>query len=213
MVATPHTFGWNVHVYGKEEFMTSQNYQKSESKTQKEVESYYTAYISESYQRIWEEPHGSEVDEDSRREENFRFLEQAIALRQGRIEGNKCRYSSMYLLEVAAERYFKLLSYELSSLDGRFTEDELRLALSAVQGLGRAWFSPKSLANMFAEDNGLESLEGSSPLVALTKKLGELTHLQNAALQDVCERFFVTEMEDGESFRSVISRLGLELAM
>lgn len=192
--------------------MTNLSSQKVESKDQKDVVGYYTKHVSDFHKRISEESHGNEVHEDSRREENVRFLEQAITLRQGLDEEKKYRYSSTYLLEIAAGRYFRLLSFELSSLNGLFTADELLQAANAVLGIGNAWFSPKSLAKMFAEENGLDSLEGSSPQVQLAKKLWELTPLQNAALQDICERFFVTRMEDGESFRSVISRLGLELA-
>jgi len=102
------------------------------------------------------------------------------------------RYSSGFIVEQAAERFFSLVAVAERDLRGRFTEDEFLTILNAeCTPIWQDRFA--NLATIVADDQGVESLddlEPGHPLRVLLEKLIALTPLENAALVDVCERIW-----------------------
>jgi hypothetical protein len=100
-------------------------------------------------------------------------------------------FSSGFIAEQAAHRYFMLVESALEGLKGRFTMDEFNTILNAECSAIWNWDIWVSVASMVADDNGIDTLDElveGSPLRVLLEKLLALTQLENAALVDVCER-------------------------
>lgn len=101
------------------------------------------------------------------------------------------RFSSGFIAEQAAYRYFMLLDETQAKLKGNFSEEDFQVILNAECGPMWEWDPMLSVAQMVADDSGVESLKDlpeSSHMRQLLQKLLELTSLENAALVDACER-------------------------
>jgi hypothetical protein len=119
-------------------------------------------------------------------------LQAAVAQRRGSDDLlTEERYSSVLIVEQAAERFFNLVAMTEPHLRGRFTKEEFGVILNAECTPIWRWDRFTSVATMVADDQGLESLEDlkpGQPLRVLMEKLMELTPLENAVLVDACER-------------------------
>ena len=101
------------------------------------------------------------------------------------------RFSSGFIVEQAAERFFHLAFSAEAGLRGRFTPAEFSYILNAECTPIWSWDRFTSVATMVADDNGIDSLDElkeDAPLRTLLEKLVALTPLENAVLVDVCER-------------------------
>jgi hypothetical protein len=119
-------------------------------------------------------------------------LLKAIDLRRGgENRPSPNRFSSGFIAEQAAARYFMLLDTAHAALKGNFSEQDFSVILNAECTPVWQWDPGHSVAAMVADDNGIESLEelpeGGS-MRSLIEKLIALTPLENAALVDACER-------------------------
>jgi hypothetical protein len=100
------------------------------------------------------------------------------------------RYTSHFVVEQAAARFFELVSFTEESLWGRFSDAEFQVILNNTSPI-ESWDSHFGMASTLACDLGVESLDDlkkENPLRVLLEKLQELTPLEDAALVDVCER-------------------------
>ncbi len=101
------------------------------------------------------------------------------------------RFSSGFIVEQAAHRYFMLLDEAQTALKGRFTQDDFQVMLNVECQPTWNWDPAMSVAQMVADDQGIEALEDlseRSQMRQLLEKLLTLTSLENAALVDACER-------------------------
>jgi hypothetical protein len=114
-------------------------------------------------------------------------LRREIEARRGNRATDMVRFSRGFVMEQAAERYYRLISQTQENLRGRFDDDDFSLLLNAdpspvwdLRGL--------SLASLLQDTYESED-EGSTPAVReLIRRLGELTPLEEAAILDACER-------------------------
>ena len=100
-------------------------------------------------------------------------------------------FSSGFIAEQAAHRYFMLVETALEGLKGRFTEGDFNTILNAECSPIWNWDTWTSVATMVADTFGvdaLDDLDEDGHLRVLLEKLLSLTPLENAALVDVCER-------------------------
>lgn len=107
-----------------------------------------------------------------------------------RLKGEE-RFSSGFIVEQAAHRYFNLLRDAQARLKGGFTEWEFTTLLNVACGPVWQWDGQGSVAGMVADDNGIERLRDvpkGTPLRGLLDKLVALSPLENAVLVDACER-------------------------
>lgn len=101
------------------------------------------------------------------------------------------RFSSGFIVEEAAHRYFMLLEEAQTQLKGNFSQRDFQVILNVECGPTWQWDPTHSVAAMVADDNGIEALDDlpeGSPMRQLLEKLLTLTPLENAALVDACER-------------------------
>ena len=99
------------------------------------------------------------------------------------------QFSSAFILEQAAQRYFAMIEKAQLNLKHRFSAKQIGRIMSAAGTL--IWDTQWSVATMVAGDMGIESLdeaEEGSFEHTLLEKLAALTELENMALADACER-------------------------
>jgi hypothetical protein len=123
------------------------------------------------------------------------------------------KFSSQFVIQQAAERYYSLVRHAIQSLDMVFTTDEMKLVLNTNCSPIWNWSLYSTVANVVFETYGFDELSNHPSDVAirtLVEKLMKLTHIQNAALVDLCERFW--RGNTAGSLRSCIEKLGLILA-
>lgn len=114
-------------------------------------------------------------------------------LRTGTRDEPRDTFTTSFVIETAANRYFRLLDNEKRHLSNRFSEQDIEVILNT--NCSAVWeFDPDmSLATAVADDNevlNLEQLPAGSQLRMLLESLLTLTPLQNAALVDACEVFW-----------------------
>ena len=155
---------------------------------------------------------GAEWGYDFDRDTRARTLLEEIQRRQT-YRKDTGQFSFRYVLEIAAYRYFELLTVELRDLRGFLTESELvalmKTTTSPVWEWRAGWFT---LADIVAADNGIESLEDDTPIVRFVRKLSTLTQSQCLALVDCCERIWRDLGTGSDSLASSAERCGLHLA-
>lgn len=103
------------------------------------------------------------------------------------------RFSSGFIVEMAAHRYFMLLDAAQAELKGKFCEDDFQVILNAECGPTWEWDPMHSVAQMVADNFGVDSLDElpeESHMRQLLEKLLKLTSLESAALVDACERIW-----------------------
>ena len=102
------------------------------------------------------------------------------------------KFSSQFVVQEAAARFFSLLRPATASMNGLFTRKDLTKILNTTCGPIWNWKAGRmSVLSMVADENGINSgsdVRKDSEMGILLKKLKALTPLQNAALVDVCER-------------------------
>lgn len=143
---------------------------------------------------------GFEPPQEQRREYRFDFMQRqrrmdlldAVNERRGseHLTGAE-RFSSAFIVEQAAHRYFMLVQDIQARLKGRFTAAEFDVILNCECQPVWQWDTYMPVAAMVADDQGVESLDElpeGSPLRVLLDKLQALTVTQDAALVDACER-------------------------
>ena len=133
-----------------------------------------------------------EFDEDMMKPVRRGALIRAVEARRGTdaLCGDE-RYSSGFICEQAAHRHFMLLDHVQAELKGKFTPHDFQVILNAECQPTWQWHPMLSVAQMVADDNGIEGLEDlpeSGRMRQLLEKLLSLTPLENAALVDACER-------------------------
>lgn len=142
-----------------------------------------------------------------------RFLEREILARVGTSSEPTERMSGFYVLQTAAERYFMVISEAIESMSEMFTEQEFGLMLNTTCAPIWEWDRHWTLATFVADHNGVSSvseLGAGSSLGILLKKLAPLSTAQNAALVDVCERFW---RDSGEAtLVQQLEAMGLRIA-
>lgn len=142
-----------------------------------------------------------------------RFLEREILARVGTSSEPTKRMSGFYVLQTAAERYFMVISEAIESMSEMFTEQEFGLMLDTTCSPIWEWDRYWTLANFVAGHNGVSSvseLGAGSSLGILLKKLAPLSTAQNAALVDVCERYW---RDSGEAtLVQQLEAMGLRIA-
>ena len=114
----------------------------------------------------------------------------AIQLRTGtdRLVSPK-RFSGVFIIEQAAQRYFALLDKTQNDLKNHFSAEEIRRINNAE--CTPIWDTRSSLATMVADDmrvSNLSALKKGSFEHTLMSKLAGLTELENIGLADACER-------------------------
>ena len=134
---------------------------------------------------------GHEPRDDYLKEQRRETLRVGIAERRGNRRPDSERYTSSFVLEQAAQRFFMLARVAQASLKGRFTDDEFLLLLNAECHPIWDWRPHTPLANKVADAAGvtkLSNVAAGSPLRSLLVKLLALTPLENAVLVDACEQ-------------------------
>lgn len=114
--------------------------------------------------------------------------------------------------EVAARRYAELVDAELENLAGLFTERELLFLLDVMLPSILHWQVGMTLAGAVADTNGIETLDDGTPMAELVRKIAQLTPLQNLALVDVFESFYMACLGDPQSLYEFAAERGLVLA-
>lgn len=133
-----------------------------------------------------------ELDYDCDQEIRRSNLLDAIELRMGTddLQG-PARFSTGFIAEQAASRYFMLLDGAQADLKSRFSEADFAVILNAECSPVWLWDTGNPVAAMVAGDNGIGSLDElavGSHMRTLLEKLMALSPLENAALVDACER-------------------------
>ena len=132
--------------------------------------------------------------------------------RRNRAHGPDDVFSSIFVFQQAAERYYPLIDDAVFSMSGIFSEWEMTRLLNTTCGPIWSHQAGTSLAGHVADDMGVEEmddLEDGSDLKVLLIKLIKLTPLQTAALVDLCERFWRGPMQG--SLTEMFEKMGLEL--
>lgn len=114
-------------------------------------------------------------------------LRQEVEARRGNRASDIVRFSRGFVMEQAAERYYRLMSQTQENLRGRFDDADFSLLLNAepspvwhLQGL--------SLASLLQDAYEYED-DGATPEVReLIQRLAKLRPLEEAAIVDACER-------------------------
>lgn len=114
-------------------------------------------------------------------------LRQEVEARRGNRATDIVRFSRGFVVEQAADRYYRLMSQTQQNLRGRFDDADFILLLNAdptpvwnLRGL--------SLASLLQDAYEYEE-DGVTPEVReLIRRLAELTPLEEAAIVDACER-------------------------
>ena len=123
------------------------------------------------------------------------------------------KFSSQFVVQEAAARFFSLLRPATVSMNGLFTIKDLTKILNTTCGPIWDWEEGcMSVFSMVVDDNGINSwsdVSKDSEMEILMKKLKALTPLQNAALVDVCERFW--REKRGSSLEDSFEEMGLIL--
>lgn len=149
---------------------------------------------------------GAEQKGDFQWQSRLWALKQATDARDG---GDKAlveedKFSAQFVIQQAAERFFLLIDFAIRSLGGIFSESDLGIVLNTTCGPIWLWDTQSTVAAMVADDNGIErfsDLDEDSDLRRLLEKLMKLTPLQDAALVDLCERFW-----RGKNVRSIAEK-------
>ena len=123
------------------------------------------------------------------------------------------KFSSQFVVQQGAARFFSLLRPATASMNGLFTKEDLTKILNTTCGPLWDWRADcMSVFSMVVDDNGINSwgdVPKDSEMEILMKKLAALTPLQNAALVDVCERFW--REKRGSSLEDSFEEMGLVL--
>ena len=153
---------------------------------------------------------GAEWGYDFDRDTRARTLLEEIQRRQT-YQKDTGQFSARYVLEIAAFRYFELLTVELRDLRGFLTESELVALMNTTASPVWDWHAGFTLAGIVADDNGIESLGDDTPMVRFVRKLSALTQSQCLSLVDCCERIW-RDHGGSESLATTAERCGLHLA-
>lgn len=126
-----------------------------------------------------------------------RFLEGEVKARDGAEIAFELeqKFSTKYIVQQSLCLHFMLMLSALESLNSMFTDSEMGIILNTNCGPFWQWYVGRTVATMVMEDHGiaeLSDLDDDSELKILVEKLIPLSDLQNAALVDVCERFWRT---------------------
>ncbi len=135
-------------------------------------------------------------------------IKKAIKVRNGseRTLDPKNKFSSQFVVEQALERYFDLIRRAVESINSIFTESEVMVILNANCSPVYNNSVGVTVAGMVAADFGIELLsdvsEGSN-LHILIEKLIRLSPTQEAALVDMCERYWRNDVSLKDNFASM----------
>lgn len=122
-------------------------------------------------------------------------IEKAVKVRTGseRTLDSTNKFSFQFVIQQASDRYFQLISSAVDSMNSMFTESEMEVILNTNCSPFCQWSVDITVASMVADDLGIDQLSDlsdDSDVKALLKKLMRLSPIQNAALIDMCERFW-----------------------
>lgn len=114
-------------------------------------------------------------------------LRQEVEARRGNRASDIVRFSRGFVMEQAAERYYRLMSQTQANLRGRFDDADFSLLLNVEPS--PVWnLRGLSLASLLHDAYEYEE-DGVTPEVrGLMRRLAELTPLEEAAIVDACER-------------------------
>ena len=154
---------------------------------------------------------GAEFGHDFDRLVRAETLFEEIQRRQTYVKA-RGEFSVRYVLEVAGQRHFELLNFELRGLQGFLTVGELGVLLNTTCSPVWSWCAGATLAGVVADDLGIDSLNDDTPMGQFVRKLTTLTQVQCLALVDACERIWRNRGAEGESLASTAERCGLLLA-
>jgi hypothetical protein len=157
---------------------------------------------------------GAEEAQDFCEEFRMNYLASQYELRNGRARAicEEHIFSAQFVLQKAAERHFELLAHTVGTMNGMFSESEIRALLDSGCGPLWTWRPGISLAGAIADNRGVEDLdelEEGCELKVLLIKLNSLTSPQTLALTDLCERFWRTP--SGAPLWDTFESMGLEL--
>jgi hypothetical protein len=132
-----------------------------------------------------------EFPRDSYRPTRRAALLDEVKERRGteRLKGEE-RFSSGFIVEEAAHRYFMLVRDAQEKLKGMFTKAEFITMLNVECGPVWQWDVQMPMAIMVADNNGVQhrDVAEGTPLRSLLDKLIGLSPVENAVLVDACER-------------------------
>ena len=115
-------------------------------------------------------------------------LRQEVEARRGNRASDIVRFSRGFVIEQAAERYYRLMSQTQENLRGRFDDADFSLLLNADPSPVWNHLRGLSLASLLQDAYEYE-VDGITPDVReLIRRLAELTPLEEAAVVDACER-------------------------
>lgn len=142
-------------------------------------------------------------------------IEKAVKVRNGseRTLDSKNKFSSQFVVQQAADRYFQLISSAVESMNSTFTESEMEVILNTNCSPFCQWSVDITVAGMVADDLGIEQLSDlsdDSDVKPLLKKLMQLSPTQNAALIDMCERFWRSDKD--RSLKDVFKKMNFVFA-
>lgn len=114
-------------------------------------------------------------------------LRQEVEARRGNRASDIVRFSRGFVMEQAADRYYRLISQTQEKLRGRFDDADFSLLLNTEPS--PVWdLRGLSLTSVLYDTYEYED-EGITPAVReLIRRLAELTPLEEAAIVDACER-------------------------
>ena len=138
---------------------------------------------------------GAEMYDDFNASSRMSAIEEAVKVRVGykRTHEPNSQYSFQFVVQQALERYFRIIRDGVVSINFTFTESEMIVILNANCGVVCSKSVGGTVAGMVAADLGIEQLSDlaeDSDLKILFEKLTYLSPLQEAALIDICERFW-----------------------
>jgi len=146
-------------------------------------------------QKILTDTVGAELYCDFNASSRISAIEEAVKIRIGsqRTLDPNSQFSFQFVVQQALDRYFDLISSAVVSINSTFTENEMIVILNANCSPVYNKSVGGTVACMVAGDLGIEQLSDlfdGSDLKNLLEKLTYLSPLQEAALIDICERFW-----------------------
>ena len=158
---------------------------------------------------------GAELNYDFCPSRRILAIEKAVKARNGsEITLNpKNQFSSQFVVQQAVDRYFRLISSAVESINSIFTESEMKVILKAICRPFCQWCVGETVADMVADDLGIEQtsdLSDDSDVKTLLNKLMRLSPTQNVALIDLCERFWRSSKD--RSLKDVFNKMNFVFA-
>ncbi len=138
---------------------------------------------------------GAEQRYDFYGDHRLDFLKGEVGERNGMCAVNSPHsvFSARYIVQLAAERHFKMMAYARKSMREKFTKTDIVILLNSAMSSVSELRICLNMATSVADDLGIENLDElpeDSPTRILMDKLLSLTFFQDIALLELTENFW-----------------------